>query len=210
VTVQPGQTSYRSEVLRLIDAKPQVIFTETDAVTAGVLFANFRQLDNLAIPFIGTDVTAGDDYLKAITYKVAHDHLISIYGVSTTGRGAFEQYYGRLYPSREPLANSNYTYDAVVSAALAIDQAGSTDGPKINAAMVAVTNPPGTQCADYASCLRLLRAGTKIKYEGASGSLIYNKYHNVFGTFGALRMDAHGRLQWVMVMSEEELAAAAP
>ena len=76
--------------------------------------------------------------------------------------------------------------------------------------MMTVTNPPGTPCADYATCLGLLRAGTKIKYEGASGSLIYNQYHNVFGTFGALRMDAHGRLQWVAVMSEEELAAVAP
>ncbi len=210
VTVQPGQTSYRSEVLRLIDAKPQVIFTETDAVTAAVVFANFRQLDNLAIPFIGTDLTAGDDFLKAITYPVAHDHLTSVYGISTSGRGTFEQYYGRLYPSREPLANANYAYDAVVSAALAVDQAGSTDGPKINAAMTMVTNPPGTECSEYATCLRLLRAGTKIKYAGASGSLVYNQYHNVFGRFGALRVDAQGRLQWVTVMSEEDLAAAAP
>jgi len=210
VTIQPGATSYRSEVLRLIDAKPQVIFIETDAVSAGVLFANFRQLNNLAIPFIGTDVTAGDDYLKAITYQVAHDHLTSVYGISTSGRGMFEQYYGRLYPDREPLANSNYAYDAVVSAALAIDQAGSTDGARINAAMMTVTNPPGTPCTDYATCLGLLRAGTKIKYEGASGSLVYNQYHNVFGRFGALRMDAHGQLQWAAVMSEEELAAAAP
>jgi len=73
-----------------------------------------------------------------------------------------------------------------------------------------VTNPPGTECSEYATCLRLLRAGTKIKYAGASGSLVYNQYHNVFGRFGALRVDAQGRLQWVTVMSEEDLAAAAP
>ncbi|HLN12260.1 MAG TPA: hypothetical protein VK587_03675, partial [bacterium] len=133
-----------------------------------------------------------------------------VYGISTSGRGTFEQYYGRLYPSREPLANANYAYDAVVSAALAVDQAGSTDGPTINAAMTRVTNPPGTECSEYATCLRLLRTGTKIKYAGASGSLVYNQYHNVFGRFGALRVDAQGRLQWVAVMSEEELAAAAP
>jgi len=210
VAIQPGQTSYRSEVLRLIGAHPQVIFTETDPASAAVMFTNFKQLNNLAIPFIGTDLTAGDSYLQAITYPVAHDHLTSVYGISVTGRGVFEQEYHRLYPDREPLANANYAYDAVISAALAIDQAGSTDGPKINAAMMRVTNPPGTACDDYAHCLRLLRAGTKINYEGASGALDYNQYHNVFGTFGVLRMDAQGRLQWVAVMTESELRAAAP
>jgi ABC-type branched-subunit amino acid transport system substrate-binding protein len=210
VSIQPGQTSYRSEVLKVINARPQVIFTETDPPSAAVMFANFRELNNLAIPFIGTDLTAGDAYLQAITYKVAHDHLTSVAGASAESKDAFERYYARLYPGREPLANSNYAYDALVSLALAIDQAGSTDGPKINAAMTMVTNPPGTKCTDYAACLRLLKTGVKIKYEGASGSLVYNKYHNVFGAFGALHVDGNGRLQWIAIMSDAELAEAAP
>jgi ABC-type branched-subunit amino acid transport system substrate-binding protein len=210
ITIQPGQTSYRSEVLRLISAHPQVIFTETDAASAGVIFANFKELNDLAIPFIGTDVTAGDEYLRALTYPVAHDHLISIAGASVAGRGYFQRYYGRLYPGREPLANANYAYDAVISVALAIDRAGSTDGPQINAAMMTVTSPPGTPCEDYADCLRLLRAGTKIKYEGASGSLDYNRYHNVFGAFAAFRVDLRGGEHQIAVMSESELAEAAP
>jgi ABC-type branched-subunit amino acid transport system substrate-binding protein len=212
VNVQGGQTSYRSEVLKLIKAKPQVIFTQTDPATAAVLFSNFKQLDNLAIPFIGTDLTGGDDYLKAVTYRAAHDHLISVYGTSVTGKGndVFVDYYHRLYPGKEPLANANYAYDAVVSAALAIDKAGSTEGPKINAAMTQVTNPPGTKCYDYAGCLKLLRAGTKINYEGASGSLDYNKYHNVFGPYGAFRVDLQGKEQQIALMTEAELAQAAP
>ncbi len=210
VTIQPGQTSYRSEVLRLMSAHPQVIFTETDAASAGVIFANFKEVNDLAIPFIGTDVTAGDEYLRALTYPVAHDHLTSIAGASVAGRGYFERYYGRLYPGRQPLANANYAYDAVISAALAIDRAGSTDGPQVNAAMTTVTNPPGTPCADYADCLRLLRAGTKITYEGAGGSLAYNRYHNVFGAFAAFRVDLRGGEHQIAVMSESELAEAAP
>jgi branched-chain amino acid transport system substrate-binding protein len=210
VSLQPGQTSYRSEVLKVINARPQVIFTETDPPSAAVMFANFRELDNLAIPFIGTDLTAGDAYLQAITYKVAHDHLTSIAGASPTSNAAFERYYHRVYPGRDPVANASYAYDALVSVALAIDQAGSTEGPKINAAMTMVTNPPGTTCNDYAACLALLKTGAKIKYAGASGSLVYNKYHNVFGAFGALRIDAQGRLQWIAIMNDSELAEAAP
>ncbi|HKV45705.1 MAG TPA: ABC transporter substrate-binding protein [bacterium] len=212
VNIQGGQTSYRSEVLKLISAHPQVIFTQTDPATAAVLFANFKQLNNLAIPFIGTDLTGGDDYLKAVTYAAAHDHLISVYGTSVTGKGndVFAKYYGKLYPGKEPLANANYAYDAAVSVALAIDKAGSTDGAKINAAMISVTNPPGTKCYAYADCLKLLKAGSKINYEGASGSLDYNKFHNVFGPYGAFRVDMQGKEQQITLMSEADLAKAAP
>src|SRR5450756_1544686 len=78
ITIAPDQTSYRTQVQQVIATNPDVIFTQTDAATAAVLFKNFKDLDNLAIPFVGTDVTGGDDYLKAITYQVAHDHLISV------------------------------------------------------------------------------------------------------------------------------------
>ncbi len=212
VNVQAGATSYRSEVLKLITAKPQVIFTQTDPATAAVIFANFKQLNNLAIPFIGTDLTGGDDYLKAVTYRAAHDHLLSVYGTSVSGKSndAFVHYYNQLYPGKEPLANANYAYDAVISAALAVDKAGSTDGPKINAAMTLVTNPPGTQCYDYGTCYSLLRAGKKIKYEGASGTLVYNEYHNVFGPYGAFKCDLQGKVNQIAVMNDAELAKAAP
>ena len=212
VNIQGGQTSYRSEVLKLIAAHPQVIFTQTDPATAAVLFANFKQLNNLAIPFIGTDLTGGDDYLKAITYATAHEHLISVYGTSVEGKGndVFVEYYHKLYPGKEPLANANYAYDAVISTALAIEKARSTEGPKINAAMTQVTNPPGTKCYDYADCLKLLRAGTKINLEGASGTLDYNKYHNVFGPYGAFQVDSEGHEHQIALMNEAELAKASP
>lgn len=212
VNVQAGGTSYRSEVVKLIAAHPQVIFTQTDPATAAVIFRNFKELNNLAIPFIGTDLTGGDDYLKAITYPVANVHLISVYGTSVEGKGndTFMAFFKKLYPGKEPLANANYAYDAVISSALAIVKAGSTDGDKINAAMIAVTNPPGTKCYGYAECLALLRAGKKINYEGASGSLDYNKYHNVFGPYGAFQVDLKGTEHQIALMTDQELAEATP
>ena len=58
--------------------------------------------------------------------------------------------------------------------------------------MTKVTNPPGTACYTYASCLTLLKAGTKINYEGASGNLDYNKYNNTFGPYGAFQASTAG------------------
>ncbi len=214
ITIAPDQTSYRTQVQQVIATNPDVIFTQTDAATAAVLFKNFKDLDNLAIPFVGTDVTGGDDYLKAVTYQVAHDHLISVYGTSVTGAAAdeFNKVFAAVVGAKQqPLANANYAYDAVISQALAIDKANSITGSDINAAMTLVTNPPGTQCYTYASCLALIKAGTKINYDGASGPLDYNRYHNVFGPYAAFQQDpGTGQQVQIQVLTAADLAAATP
>src|SRR5260370_37820995 len=159
VVVAPDQTDYRTQVQQVINSHPDVIFTQTDPATAAVLLQNFKQLDNLAIPFVGTDVTGADDFLKAITYPVAHAHLTSVYETSVIAKPPhdFTRVYTSLFGSANPpLPNANYAYDAVISLALAIEKANSIDGTAINKQMDQVTNPPGTMCYTYASCLALI------------------------------------------------------
>jgi ABC-type branched-subunit amino acid transport system substrate-binding protein len=213
VTVTPDLASYRPQVQQIINAHPDVIFTQTDAATAAVLFHNFKELNNLAIPFVGTDVTGGDEYLKAVTYATANAHLVSVYGTSISGQAtdAFNQVFPTLFGNTaQPLANANYAYDAVISLALALDKANSTAGPAINAAMTTITNPPGTPCYTYKNCLSRLNANTKINYEGASGTLNYNKYQNVFGPYGAFRASPSGHEQEILQLSASDLAAVTP
>lgn len=212
VSITPGQTSYLPQVQQIIASHPQVIFTQTDAPTAAVVFRDFQQIDNLAIPFIGTDVTGGSDYLKAVTYPVAHAHLTSVYGTSVSGAAndAFLKVFNQLNPGQQPLANANYAYDAVISLALAEEYAKTTDGATVAKDMKQVTNPPGTACYTYASCSALLRKGTKINYEGASGNLDYNQYNNTFGPYGAFVVDTQGNEHQVALLDAKALAAATP
>jgi branched-chain amino acid transport system substrate-binding protein len=214
ITVAPGQTSYRSQVQQIISAAPDVIFTQLDPQTAAVMFQNFKELNNLAIPIVGTDVTSGNDYLSAITYPVAHAHLISVYGTNATGAAAdnfAKAFAAQNGATAQPIAGANYAYDAVLSLALAMDKAGTTDGPAVIAAMKQVTNPPGAPCDDYATCLAGIKAGTKIKMDGSSGDLIFNQYNNVFGPYGAFQADATtGAESQVQLLSASDLAAATP
>ena len=215
IIVTPDQTSYLSQVREAIGAHPQVIFTQEDPPTAAVLFREFKQLGGQAIPWVGTDVTSGSDYLKAISYPTAHAVLTSIYGTSVSSQAttAFTNQFNQLYPSQKsagPLANANYAYDAVVSLALADQYAKTTDGTTVSRDMSKVTDPPGTACYTYSSCLKLLKAGTKINYEGASGSLDYNKYNNTFGPYGAFQATTAGVETQVSVMTASALAAATP
>jgi ABC-type branched-subunit amino acid transport system substrate-binding protein len=85
IIVTPDQTSYLSQVRAAIAVHPQVIFTQEDPPTAAVLFREFKQLGGGSIPWVGTDVTSGSDYLKAIGYPTAHATLTSVYGTSVTG-----------------------------------------------------------------------------------------------------------------------------
>jgi ABC-type branched-subunit amino acid transport system substrate-binding protein len=215
IIVTPDQTSYLSQVRQALAAHPQVIFTQEDPPTAAVLFREFKQLGGQSIPWVGTDVTSGSDYLKAIGFQTAHAHLISVFGTSVTGAAssAFLGRFNKLYPSQKsagPLANANYAYDAVISLALADDYAKTTSGTTAARDMTKVTDPPGTACYTYAQCLRLIKAGTKINYEGASGSLDYNAYHNTFGPYGAFQASPSGIEQQISVMSASQLAAATP
>jgi ABC-type branched-subunit amino acid transport system substrate-binding protein len=215
IIVTPDQTSYVSQVQQAIAAHPQVIFTQEDPPTAAVLFREFKQLGGQSIPWVGTDVTSGSDYLKAIGYATAHTSLTSVYGTSVTGAAntAFTSLFNKLYPSQVtagPLANANYAYDAVISLALANAYAKTLDGTTVAHDMTKVTNPPGTACYTYSTCLALLKAGTKINYEGASGNLDYNQYNNTFGPYAAFQATAAGTEQQVYLMTASALAAATP
>jgi ABC-type branched-subunit amino acid transport system substrate-binding protein len=215
IIVTPDQTSYLSQVRQAIAAHPQVIFTQEDPPTAAVLFRQFKQLGGGSIPWVGTDVTSGSDYLKAIGYATAHSVLTSVFGTSVTGaaNSAFLNLFNTLFPSQKsvgPLANANYAYDAVISLALAEDYAKTTNGTTVAHDMTKVTNPPGTPCYTYSTCLTLIKAGTKINYEGASGDLDYNKYNNTFGPYGAFQSTPAGVEQQAYLMSAAQLAAATP
>jgi ABC-type branched-subunit amino acid transport system substrate-binding protein len=215
IIVTPDQTSYLSQVRQAIAAHPQVIFTQEDPPTASVLFREFKQLGGQSIPWVGTDVTSGSDYLKAIGYSTAHSVLTSVFGTSVTGAAntAFLDLFNHLYPSQKsvgPLANANYAYDAVISLALAEDYAKTLNGTTVAHDMTKVTNPPGTPCYTYSTCLKLIKEGKKINYEGASGDLDYNKYNNTFGPYGAFQSTLAGVEQQVYVMTAPQLAAVTP
>ncbi len=191
--IQGDQSSYTNTVSQVIADKPQVIFSQTDAQTVGVLATEFNQLGS-KIPWIGTDVTTSSDYIKAFGTANAHANLTSVMGTSVTGKA--ENYFMagfKKLPSNVVkagvLSGANYAYDAVITLALADTYAKTTNGKTVAKDMTMVTNPPGTKCYSYATCVALLKAHKKINYEGASGSIDFNKFHNTFGPYAPFVAD---------------------
>ena len=106
------------------------------------------------------------------------------------------------------LSGANYAHDAVITLALAQTYAKTLNGKVVAKDMTTVMNPPGTTCYWYGSCVKLLKASKKINYEGASGSIDFNKYHNIFGPYASFvanastGLEAHGAPFSAKVLAE--------
>ncbi|MCU1427797.1 MAG: amino acid transporter substrate-binding protein [Actinomycetia bacterium] len=87
---------------------------------------------------------------------------------------------------------SSYYYDCANLIALAAQAAGSDDPAKIKAKMIAVSFG-GTKCQNFKSCSDLLKAGTDIDYDGASGPVdLTSKHEPGNGVYDVWQYDAKG------------------
>jgi ABC-type branched-subunit amino acid transport system substrate-binding protein len=206
----PNQLSYRSEVLKVHQASPDVVFTQMEPGTASVVVSNFNELGGM-IPMVGSDISAGSDFIQAITPAVAQKYVVSLVGSSAPGLGtqSFLHYFQQVYHTREAPAGATYAYDATIVLALAIDKAKSTKPTKIRAAIAAVSNPPGKVVRDYKSGLAALKAGKDINFQGSSGPMDFNSFHNVFGPFDVVQSDGGAGLTTKTTLSANAVAAAA-
>jgi ABC-type branched-subunit amino acid transport system substrate-binding protein len=211
-TLTPGLTSYRTEALKVAQMKPAVIFSQMEPPTAAVLTQNFKEIDNLAIPIIASDTSAAAEWIKAVTPAVANQVVLSAEGASSTSpaNAAFTKYFNQDFSGQQPLASATYSYDATIALALAIDKAGTTNGPTYAKDIPLVTSPPGTTVYDYKTALADLKAGMDINYDGASGNMDYNQYHNVFGPYELVRSNMAGVEQSVGTVSAAQLEQATP
>ena len=87
---------------------------------------------------------------------------------------------------------SSYYYDCTNLIALAAQAAGSDDPAKIRDKMIEVSSG-GTKCQDFKSCSDLMKAGTDIDYDGASGPVdLTPKHEPANGVYDVWQYDAKG------------------
>jgi ABC-type branched-subunit amino acid transport system substrate-binding protein len=217
--VAPDSTSYGSEIHRLLQAKPQVIFTESDPQTDATAFRNLLELGK-AIPIYGTNATVIPDWLKDVTKALGSANMAKYY------RGV--EPYAPTYPGTKVFdkalrASSNLVktwktwigqeysttpFDSVIIFSLAMTEAHSTNPAVFNKDILSVTAPGKgkTVVYSYSAGVKALKAGKKIQYIGASGPTVFNKYHNAFGEYGVYRYE-NANLKLTGTISAAQLAS---
>jgi ABC-type branched-subunit amino acid transport system substrate-binding protein len=108
-------------------------------------------------------------------------------GPGTATGDAFTNF-ERAYVARfgeEPTQFAPNDYDALYLLALATVQAGAANGLAIRDQMREVANPPGMVVGpgQFAQAAAAIRAGMKINYEGASGSVDLDQYGDPVATY---------------------------
>jgi ABC-type branched-subunit amino acid transport system substrate-binding protein len=193
ITITPGQSSYNAELAQAFAGHPQVIFDSMDSQSAATLFSDGQQLGYMNIPWIGDDLQSAPngDYAKAFG-KTASTELTAALPASPAGT-AYNHFladYQTVWHTKNILPTTFNEYDSIVIASLAMTAANSTNPKAWVKQVMKVSDPPGVQCSTYAACVKLLKKGKDINYQGASGNDDFNKFHNVFSGFEMLGFDA--------------------
>ncbi len=195
ITLTPGQSSYSSELTSAFAGKPQVIFDSMDTQTAATLFADGQQLGYMTTQWIGDDLQSAPNgsYAKSFGPTASTNLTAALPATPTTANSAYNHFladYQQVWKTTTILPTTFNEYDSIVISSLAMTMAKSTD-PKVWVKdVMKVSDPPGTICGTYASCVKLIKAGKQINYNGAAGDDDFNKFHNVFSGFQMLGFDS--------------------
>lgn len=209
VDITPAQSSYRSEIQKLYAEKPDVIFTQISSQTASVFFPEVQQLEGLdAVPYIGSNTFDSSDFFQAIGAKLATGPIYATQSASTGGAAVkhFTDEYNKAYGTTQIANLADSVYDAVIIAALGMQQAGATTGAKVAQAIAQIASPPGTTVSTYAAGLAAIKSGQQVNYDGASGNIDFDQYHNVFGPFTVLHFNSSGKTESVSTIPANVLA----
>jgi branched-chain amino acid transport system substrate-binding protein len=133
--------------------------------------------------FVGGDGMASNTLIAAIGSDKLRGMIVTKPGApDSTGARVFNKYAwgGNLNPAGAFVGQS---YDAAFLLALAIEKNGSADRAGIARTLRAIAAPPGEVIlpGEWAKAKALIKSGKPINYEGATGSLDFDKAGDVSG-----------------------------
>lgn len=189
-TITPTQSNYQSELAKAFSGNPKVIFDSMDSVTAATLFSNAQTLGYMNRTWIGDDLQSAPqgDYAKAFG-PTASKYLVAALPSTPSGT-AYNHFladYAARFGAKATVWPTTFNeYDSIVIASLAMTMAKSTNPKMWVKDVKLVADPPGTVCSSYAQCVKLIKAGKKVNYDGAAGNDDFNQFNNVFSGFAML------------------------
>jgi ABC-type branched-subunit amino acid transport system substrate-binding protein len=218
--IAENQTSYQPEVQQLIAQHPQVIFTEADPQSDATFLQELQQLGHL-IPVIGSNATIEPGWLSAVSAAIGKPAMSKYYTGATpyaAASGPAWQAYNKVLLATPGVTKpasqwsgdgySMVDYDGLIVMALAATAAKSTSPAVYNAFIPAVTTAGGGAVVvySYADGLRELKAGKKIDYVGATGVIVWDKWHNSAGEFEIQGYQSNGNTPNLDLITADDIA----
>jgi len=179
VPYEKGKASYRGELQEATAKDPDVLiligYPENGAnilrqSISGGYITEFIFPDGMKAPELIDNV--GAQYLEG-TYGTSPGSK------DTPSASTFKETYTEEYGNTPPKPFMTNAYDAAAVISLAMQKAGSTDSKAIRDNLRFVANPPGEKVyagvEGFKKAFQLLKEGKDINYQGAGGSVDFNK-----------------------------------
>ncbi|MFC7203008.1 ABC transporter substrate-binding protein [Haloferax namakaokahaiae] len=177
VGYESGQSSYQQVLAKAFEDDPGFV------AFAGYPESGTTMLSQWAEEGYGGNWVLHTSLLSEdVIDNVGADVMNGMYGVRTQppSGGATESFvsdYQSAYPDAQVFDPYSWnSYDALVSYALAVQKAGSTDASEVKNAMREVSNSPGEAVSytEFGAGVEKIDAGTDIDYSGPSGNVNYD------------------------------------
>ncbi|AKQ54268.1 ABC transporter substrate-binding protein [Bordetella hinzii] len=194
VIYEPNQTTYRTELNRVLATQPDVIALGSYRPDATILLREWYQTGQ-DCKFIMPGWTANEALVKALG-KEATEGIISISNVAASENAAYKSFSERFRAKfkQDPDIFAAQSYDMVIALALAIEAAGpAADTAAINGRIKAVTRHGGEKVSSFAQGRERLRAGKAVDYDGASSNLEFGEHGETVPDFGVSEIE-NGKL----------------
>jgi ABC-type branched-subunit amino acid transport system substrate-binding protein len=194
VTIEPGASSYSSEVAKAFEGDPDALYLAA-GVEAGIPI--LREIDRRGydIPiFVSPDLITDD-----IAALPNADQLTAALTAFDTESATYQSYEERFEAETgdkpEPGMYDANNYDQFIVFALAMEAAQSTAGEAVAGKIIEVASAPGTKVYSFAEGKEALEKGEDIDFEGASSSLDMNEFGNLLSPLLSVLTVQDG--QWV-------------
>src|SRR5688500_17380164 len=189
------QPSYTTELATLSKGGPEALVIIAYAGDSGLTLVKESLENGLFKRFVGTDGLRDNLLIE----KIGADNLKDSFFTSPSSPKSeaadkFNALYAAKFQTTKDKIFIGQVYDSVMLAALAIQQAGSTDRTKVRDALRTVANAPGEPVGpgDWAKAVELIKAGKDIDYTGATGSMDFDDAGDVAGVIGHFVVDGTG------------------
>jgi len=206
-SLERGKSSYAAEVDAIVQANPDVIFTEVYGKSAAIFLSELLKR-HAPIPIIGTNATLEPGWLDAVSQSIGSAILaksfVAVQPYAAPQGRAWEIFNDALLTSSPEVPNPGQwsvdpyvmsDYDAVTIAALAMVAAGTVDPAVFNPYVKRVTSGGANtvEVHSYAEGLAALQTGHAIQYVGPSGPMAFDQWQNATIGFSLAAYDVGGQ-----------------
>jgi len=178
IDVQPTQPSYRAEAQKIADLKPDAVIVQAGSTESAAIIKGAAEA-GLSLNWIGETGWAEAEFMGTLgTDPIASQKGIGFPSFAPNKSTPAWEFFQPLWDAQTDKAydaTGQYafsTYDLMVQTALAVEAAGSYKASAWAPAMFEV-GQGGEVCYTYADCLKLIREGKDIDYEGVTGPGLY-------------------------------------